>query len=1029
MEAKAGTQGIGKPEPGASNDILINYLDSQGVHSSWGKKLSELSSVFSGKIPTPMSFSMFSTTYRIITVPEGDPKNSCFTKAAFIEEGVINCEVSHILVHPSVILLKKCLPPDVEIDQITAESVIDVIKKLDIKILVCVDEIPQIIIQKLLLNRITAIHNVPLSTISFIRSFSGLPLLDSFATVYDSVPKVFFGYFYAYIGGFDPLTTDGVEITDEMKTTMRLGLSSKQTKPNAVFVHSTQNTIGTFILRGATQQVEKCLRHLLNLEFNKICKKSIMKKLNFSERFIDDFHPQFPFALIHVAEEGFSQCTPYLSTMYSKEDLSLRYFLSQSLGAETEKDEKILFPDGINESIYKLETDIAFRLLHSYDSLTFYTFQARILPKNTKITVFKDHQIQLDSEQILEMSFTAFARMFFHINSSFKFIICVDGRGILVVKKRGGVCYGIAQAIKPVTFEGARGPFERDNCGCMECINNLTIKMQNHETLPSKDKLRIDIATSRHSTFRLFANLLHTAEVILAHSISKCSGENLGLLFPSLKSFIDEFGRSVQILSERPDKLLAQFFFNMYKWSITIANFSEIFKDLKIPESYSKYVISAPRYIIIKFLTFIEFRNLEEAAAQIGKEHPDVSCSWLFDRLEGKRSKHPTSEEYLGSFTRLLEESAANVFHSHILSIFDSSVNITFPLSLLGFALSSELYHNHVTSYIDELTEQQEVKDTLKKEIFSTKLSEESLAAILSGANSSQPFTIEINEVYPGEIPFVSDPITVELQCPAEFQALMASFGYGLAAVCFSLKSGKVSETSGGKSEAKYYESSDGHFLMKTISAVEYSAMPSFLPAYFRHILGSGSSTICRTLAAFTVTVGGRYSYKCILMENLRCGFGESGVVLYDFKGSLRNRTIADASSAVQLDTNYEQSSVDSRVVLSLSDKASLMHRIRADAAFLASHNIMDYSLVAVVSRPAMVVRAAIIDFFRPYTLDKALETWVKKTPLYSDHNIDPTVISPDSYRDRFVAALDKYFYISPRDKDAEAVQNLINCL
>jgi 1-phosphatidylinositol-3-phosphate 5-kinase len=74
----------------------------------------------------------------------------------------------------------------------------------------------------------------------------------------------------------------------------------------------------------------------------------------------------------------------------------------------------------------------------------------------------------------------------------------------------------------------------------------------------------------------------------------------------------------------------------------------------------------------------------------------------------------------------------------------------------------------------------------------------------------------------------------------------------------------------------------------------------------------------------------------------------------------------------------------------------------------------MDYSLVAIVSRKNSQVRLGIVDYCRSYTIDKALESMVKKTPLYADHNVAPTIISPHEYEERFVKAMEDYFYVSP---------------
>jgi 1-phosphatidylinositol-3-phosphate 5-kinase len=145
-------------------------------------------------------------------------------------------------------------------------------------------------------------------------------------------------------------------------------------------------------------------------------------------------------------------------------------------------------------------------------------------------------------------------------------------------------------------------------------------------------------------------------------------------------------------------------------------------------------------------------------------------------------------------------------------------------------------------------------------------------------------------------------------------------------------------------------------------------------------------------------------------MENLTEGFDDFDT--FDLKGSLRNRWLE--ASGVQLDTNYRRSRIENRVVLGYEDKRKFVRQVTSDSKFLASHRVMDYSLVAIVSRGNSKVRLGIVDYCRSFTIDKALESMVKKTPLYADHNVAPTVISPNEYQERFIKAMEDYFYVSP---------------
>ncbi len=91
-------------------------------------------------------------------------------------------------------------------------------------------------------------------------------------------------------------------------------------------------------------------------------------------------------------------------------------------------------------------------------------------------------------------------------------------------------------------------------------------------------------------------------------------------------------------------------------------------------------------------------------------------------------------------------------------------------------------------------------------------------------------------------------------------------------------------------------------------------------------------------------------------------------------------------------------------------NKNSLRDSIQNDTDFLSKLNIMDYSLLVGVAEERKLV-IGIVDFIRTYTWDKKVETWVKETGWLGGGK-EPTVISPEQYKERFRAAMDKYFLL-----------------
>ena len=82
------------------------------------------------------------------------------------------------------------------------------------------------------------------------------------------------------------------------------------------------------------------------------------------------------------------------------------------------------------------------------------------------------------------------------------------------------------------------------------------------------------------------------------------------------------------------------------------------------------------------------------------------------------------------------------------------------------------------------------------------------------------------------------------------------------------------------------------------------------------------------------------------------------------------------------------------------------------DTLFLFKMGIVDYSLLLFINKQDeksknSLIRVGIIDFIRKYTWDKQIEHIVKT--IINGFN-SPTIINPEDYRERFIAAIKSYF-------------------
>lgn len=228
----------------------------------------------------------------------------------------------------------------------------------------------------------------------------------------------------------------------------------------------------------------------------------------------------------------------------------------------------------------------------------------------------------------------------------------------------------------------------------------------------------------------------------------------------------------------------------------------------------------------------------------------------------------------------------------------------------------------------------------------------------------------------------------------------------------------------GGKSNVYFAKSLDERFIIKQVTKTELESFEEFAPDYFKYLkdsLDSGSPTcLAKVLGMYQVGVkhlkGGKETkMDLMVMENLF--FKRKISRVYDLKGSARSRYNADTTGAnkVLLDMNLLETLRTKPIFLGSKAKRSLERAVWNDTSFLASVDVMDYSLLVGIDDENKELVLGIIDFMRQYTWDKHLETWVKASGILGGpRNAPPTIISPKQYKKRFRKAMTTYFLTVP---------------
>uniref|UniRef100_A0A7N0VHV3 1-phosphatidylinositol-3-phosphate 5-kinase n=1 Tax=Kalanchoe fedtschenkoi TaxID=63787 RepID=A0A7N0VHV3_KALFE len=228
----------------------------------------------------------------------------------------------------------------------------------------------------------------------------------------------------------------------------------------------------------------------------------------------------------------------------------------------------------------------------------------------------------------------------------------------------------------------------------------------------------------------------------------------------------------------------------------------------------------------------------------------------------------------------------------------------------------------------------------------------------------------------------------------------------------------------GGKSNVYFARSLDGRFIIKQVTKTELDSFEEFAPEYFKYLTESLSSSsptcLAKVLGIYQVATqnlrgGKERKVDLIVMENL---FYDRNIsMIYDLKGSARSRYNADTTGAnkVLLDMNLQETLRTSPIFVGSKAKRSLERAVWNDTSFLASVDVMDYSLLVGVDDERKELVIGIIDFMRQYTWDKHLETWVKASGILGGpKNASPTIISPKQYKRRFRKAMTTYFHTVP---------------
>ncbi|KAJ7597066.1 hypothetical protein C8J56DRAFT_919078 [Mycena floridula] len=232
----------------------------------------------------------------------------------------------------------------------------------------------------------------------------------------------------------------------------------------------------------------------------------------------------------------------------------------------------------------------------------------------------------------------------------------------------------------------------------------------------------------------------------------------------------------------------------------------------------------------------------------------------------------------------------------------------------------------------------------------------------------------------------------------------------------------------GGKSKSNFWKTADDRFIIKTLvnawNVADLQVLIDMAPSYFKYMDATANkpTVLAKLIGFYTVEIrnletGAVQSKSDLLvMENLF--YAQKVGKTFDLKG-IQGRKVKAAVGAPSLTTRtlfdgeWIEGQQHTLTLIRHHSKAVLKEAIKSDAGFLASMNVMDYSLLLGVDEERKQIACGLVDTIGSYTFAKTLE-YKAKQGLNSGNGKEVTVIPPAEYQERFVTALEGYFVACP---------------
>lgn len=197
-----------------------------------------------------------------------------------------------------------------------------------------------------------------------------------------------------------------------------------------------------------------------------------------------------------------------------------------------------------------------------------------------------------------------------------------------------------------------------------------------------------------------------------------------------------------------------------------------------------------------------------------------------------------------------------------------------------------------------------------------------------------------------------------KVHCPIPFAKIRSHFGISeeLYANSFKIELGLYAKRTSSKSGSSFFYTPNKQFIVKTISKKEAKFFSKMFLDYYKHVTQSPQTLLCITCGFYTINTSAvEEEIYVIVMKNF---FPPEKPLchIFDLKGSTIGRTVSQNDrkrNDVSLkDLDFIQ--YYNGIPLLPDEREKFLNALERDCQFLASHEIIDYSLLLGIHLPPL---------------------------------------------------------------------------